>query len=472
MTTWNNSLSESHLAAVSAAALSCVTFLIQYLLNPVYPPNHNDFLGFDIATQTLWYPWFVLERLLYAVFSSIAYIEIVSFIAVSCVSFSLYWAVYQLNGSRGGLGAAVLYTLSPFAVSAATVVPAPSLVGFAVAAALIAAGLTRGRFAAGITVVLGLILGFFPIYAAGFILSVILAALFEWVGFERFRSFNSSLALAGVTPSFVATLVLDGGTLQSLVSASVSTISSTLPAGFSVSTMLTWFGPLTLLLGLVGVYRSMDDATANTPLFAALGIVGVVLFAQRIVDPLLGFAFFGLGVFTLSGVAINDLLDIDVRNEYVFAVYTTIIAVLVVAIVNLLAFIQTDVSASRPLPGDIDSYQGLSNVSDQGYVTAPREAPLAGYFLDEDAVLEAWQVNFSDATVFRAVFLTDLVERAGANRTVIVSNWVESKFDSVNDRLNASSCFMSVYKSNDSRFGAWENECQVTVSTASQPITS
>lgn len=470
MRTWTERFSEHALATLVACLLAVLLFCSQLLLNPTHPPNHNDFVGLDGDQRVLWAPFLFVEGFADDYVDTLAWFEVVSFISVSVVLLALFWMTASLSGDRGGVAAAVLFAVSPFALSAPSVVPLASLIGLMLASLLFAASLRRGRWAAMLTVFLGLLTGFFPVYGVGTLLVVGLTRFFEWIGLRGSSRFRTSWFVVSVLPTLALTVYLDWSLLSSLLMSSFSVVSQTLSAGLSTSTMVTWFGPITLLLAVGATYRSLNKERADTALLVALALVGLLFVSQRFVDPLLAFGLFGLGVFGLCGVAVQDVLGVDVKRRYVVVVYGGFVAVLLVALVNVLAFLQLDVASSRPAEGDLAGYEALSSGPKRTVLTPPRETALAAYYDNNLSVNGSWSLGVDEPDVFGSVFVTDLVRLAGENGTIVVSNWAGSRYDTSVPRLNESRCFDLAYAHAPSSFTAWTSRCSLTVSETVSPL--
>ena len=469
MITWNDWVDESVLSYLTAGLLAVTSYVIQLVNNPLYPPNHNDFLGLANQTSLLWAPWVQLERLLSHFFIAPVYYEMISFIAVSVTLLCLFFTVQRVTNRFGGLAACILFALSPFAVRGASVVPLPSLIGLFLTSFVVLMGYGRDKVSAGLLVVASVAVGFFPLYAVGLLFAILSASLFEWLKYPPSTSFRTGLAGFSLLPTFILTLFYDWQGILALYGESFSVISQTLPQGFSIPTLLTWFGPLTVVFAVVAAYRSIGGVANNAPIFVGLAVIGAVLFAQRFVDPLLGFSLLGLGLFGLCGVGAHDVINIQVRERYRLVLYGTIFALILVALINLVAFLQVDVEASRPTSGDVRGYSALEDYGVERVMVSPRESVLAKYYLGSDAVPGSWQLRFAnDSNVYERVFITDLVEEVPENTTLVVSNWVQNRTQSdIVDRLESSECFQNVIAIRG--FSAWDSECVVEVSVAESP---
>ena len=469
MKTWNDWIDESVLSYLTAVLLGIVSFVIQVVNNLLYPPNHNDFLGLASNTSLLWAPWIQLERLLAHFVSAPAYYEVIGFTTISLTLFCLFFAVSRVTNRFGGLTAAILFALSPFAARGASVIPLPSLIGLFLTSFVVMTGYGRDKVSAAFLILGSFAIGFFPLYAVAVLFAITSSFVFEWLEYPPSTSFRRGLAGISLLPSFTTTLLSDWQGILTLYSESFSVISQTLPQGFSLPTLLTWFGPLTVVFAVIAAYRSVGGVANNTPVFIGLALIGAIIFAQRFVDPLLGFSLLGLGLFGLCGVGVHDVMNIQVRKRYRLILYGTVFLLILVALINLIAFLEVDVEASRPTPEDIAGYATLDELGTNKVMVSPRESVLARYYLGDDAVPGSWQLSFAkDSNVYERVFITDLVEEVPANTTLVVSNWVQERTQSdIVDRLRSSQCFQPVVSTKG--FSAWSSECVVEVSVAESP---
>ena len=469
MKTWNDWIDESVLSYLTAGLLGIVSFVIQVVNNPLYPPNHNDFLGLASDTSLLWAPWLQLEGLLAHFVSAPAYYEVIGFATISLTLFCLFFAVSRVTNRFGGLTAATLFALSPFAARGASVIPLPSLIGLFLTSFVVMTGYGRDKVSAAFLIVASVAIGFFPLYALAVLFAIASAMVFDWLEYPSSTSFRTGLTGMSLLPSLTATLVYDWSGIMTLYSESFSVISQTLPQGFSLPTLLTWFGPLTVVFAVVAAYRSIGGVANNTPIFVGLAVIGGIIFGQRFVDPLLGFSLLGLGLFGLCGVGVHDVMNIKVRERYRLVLYATVFLLILVALINLVAFLEVDVEASRPTVDDVAGYDALPDQGISQVMVSPRESALARYYLGTGAVPGSWQLSFADdSNVYERVFITDLVEDVPDNTTLVVSNWVRERTQSdIVDRLRSSQCFQPVLSADG--FSAWSSGCVVTVSVAESP---
>lgn len=472
MKRWTNQLRRDYLAQLAASLLSLLSFFVQVSYNSSFPPNHNDFLGLGGQFQAVWAPFTYVEGALSTTVFTPLYFEYASFAAISISILAIFFAMRRVTNDVGGLVASTVFALSPFAVRASSVIPLPSLIGMMLTMVTVAAAYSRSKTTALLLAVSGFLLGFFPLYAMGLLSAVLITYVLAWLDYDPSANFRSGFTALSILPSFLVTLFVDGQRIFELHGESFSVLSQTLPQGFSLPTLLTWFGPLTIVFSLVALYRSVGGSANNSPVFAGLTLVGGVLFAQRLVDPLLGFSLLGLGLFALCGIGAHDVLNIRVKEHYQIVLYGAVILLLFVALINLVAFLQVDVSASRPDPVDVSGYKRLASTDKPRLIVSPRETAIAKYFAGPDRIPRSWtlQERAGDA-IYDQVFITDLVEDIPQNATLVLSDWRRSVARTTpRELLSSSQCFSSTFRYEG--FSAWENQCVIRSSTAVAPTST